>query len=329
MNSQAKLDAKLIANRFARRLAFWRKNPLAFVIEAFNAEENGYPSAWQAEALNNLVAKRKVSVASGHGIGKSRFIAWVTWWIMVCHKRPRKPLKGIITGPAADSVGDVAWQEVKLVQGHIHPWLANKFFVGNDTMYCKEHGQLDNDPWFVSIRTARKDQVAALAGFHGDPCLVIFDEASDVDDGVFETLRGAMSDDNSYAVMTGNPVNLTGYFHKTMTAENSPWHRMWESSAKNLSNVPKSYNYINIRGQVITVNVNGRVNPKYITEMALEFGETSNAYRTRVLGLFPLQASDGIIPVARVHLALQREGTMTGTDWRRLWGVDPADRGPG
>jgi hypothetical protein len=246
---------------------------------------------------------------------------------MVCHKRPGRPLKIVVTGPASDAVTDVAWQELKLVQGHIEPWLSSQFFVGAEYMYCKSHGDNDQDPWFATVRTARPDKPDAMQGFHGDPCGIIIDEASGVEDSIFKVLRGAMSDENNFSVMTGNPTRLEGYFHKTMNAERSPWHRMREGSHMNLTTVPRTYHYWNIQGKKVQLEVCGRVSEQYVEDMKDEFGEDSNTYRVRVLGQDPRQKADGVIDTDHIDAAYAREGRESGSDWQRVWGVDPADQG--
>lgn len=73
------------------------------------------------------------------------------------------------------------------------------------------------EEWFAVARTASKPD--ALQGFHAEHVLYIIDEASGVEDKVFEPILGALSTEGSRLFMAGNPTRLTGFFfdshHKT------------------------------------------------------------------------------------------------------------------
>jgi len=49
----------------------WKYHPDQFVRDVFQV----VPEKWQDEALLNLVANDRVSIKSGHGVGKSCFLA--------------------------------------------------------------------------------------------------------------------------------------------------------------------------------------------------------------------------------------------------------------
>ena len=64
-------------DQVASRIQVWRNDPVLFVKEMFGAE----PDAWQAEALQALVTNDRIAIRSGHGVGKSTFLAWaLIWW---------------------------------------------------------------------------------------------------------------------------------------------------------------------------------------------------------------------------------------------------------
>jgi superfamily II DNA or RNA helicase len=57
----------------------WREDPGLFVRQAFGA----VPEPWQEEALKNLKEHDRLAIKSGHGVGKSTFLAWVIiWWLL-------------------------------------------------------------------------------------------------------------------------------------------------------------------------------------------------------------------------------------------------------
>ena len=63
------------------------------------------------------------------------------------------------------------------------------------------------EEWFAVARTASKPD--ALQGFHAEHVLYIIDEASGVDDTIFEPVLGALSTPGARLLMCGNPTQLT------------------------------------------------------------------------------------------------------------------------
>lgn len=302
-------------------LAYWRSNPLAFVIQACRADKFGYPVDWQASLLNRIHRTHHEAVASGHGVGKSRIEAWVAWWIMICHYQPGKPLKIPVTGPSGSNLADVLWSELELVRGHLHPWLAEHFVQNNEELYAIE----SRSSWFMKLRTARKENPDALQGFHGEPVLYIIDEASGVDDAIFKVARGALTGDDSYGLMCGNPVRLQGYFHRAFHAKTSAWHATHVSCLDQLTTRTQKYFWMDIRGKLHPVEVKGRVTQNYVDDMIGEFGARSPTVKARVLGQFPTTEDDQVVQTEAVNRARNREA-ITG-DWPRVWGVDVAWQG--
>lgn len=57
----------------------YKKNPVLFVKEVLNTQ----PDPWQIEFLNHIAAgNRRISVRSGHGVGKSTASAWAMIWYL-------------------------------------------------------------------------------------------------------------------------------------------------------------------------------------------------------------------------------------------------------
>jgi hypothetical protein len=64
-----------------------------------------------------------------------------------------------------------------------------------------------------------------------------------------------------------------------------------------------------------------QVSKQYIEECKEEYGEDSNTYRVRVLGEFPVEGDDVIIPLHLVESAVTREIEAYGEE---VWGLDVA-----
>ena len=79
-------------------------DPVLFVTSILNAK----PQPWQAEALKAVASHDKVSIASGHGVGKTAFQSWLVLWWLVTHY----PCKVAVTANTAHQLSDVLWTEI-------------------------------------------------------------------------------------------------------------------------------------------------------------------------------------------------------------------------
>ena len=130
---------------------------------------------------------------------------------------------------------------------------------------------------FISARTSRAEQPEALQGIHSDHVMLVADEASGVPEAVFEAAAGSMSGHEAVTILLGNPVRGTGYFYETHNRLRDEWFTLHVNCEKSK-----------------------RVSKEFVREMAIKYGEESNAYRVRVLGEFPLADDDTMIPFAVV-----------------------------
>jgi len=152
---------------------------------------------------------------------------------------------------------------------------------------------------YAVARTARKEKPEAFQGFHSKHMLFIVDEASGVEDIIFEVGEGAMSTAGAKTLMTGNPTRTSGYFYNAFHEQRHLWTTMKVGCADS-----------------------GRVNPRYIEEMKEKYGEISNVFRVRVLGEFPSGDDDSVIPLSIVEEAVDRDIKLVEGDV--VWGLDVA-----
>src|SRR5262245_26429529 len=83
----------------------WRDAPLLYVRQRFGIE----PTTQQAAILDALLPPgAKVSVRSGHGIGKSSSAAWAISWFLETHDYAKVPC----TAPSSHQLRDILWAEL-------------------------------------------------------------------------------------------------------------------------------------------------------------------------------------------------------------------------
>jgi phage terminase large subunit len=201
-------------------------------------------------------AKRRISVESGHGTGKSTTLSWLILWFLFTRKDAQIPC----TAPTSSQLQDILWKEASLWLNRMPDWMKDMYEWSAEYIRIKEH----RDTWFARARTGRKENPEALAGVHGDHILYIADEASGIDDTVFATAEGAFTNQNFLFVMISNHTRIDGYYHESFNKDKANWQNL-------------SFN--GIRSPI--------VDKVYVERIKNKDGEESDEYRIRVLGKSP------------------------------------------
>lgn len=268
----------------------WRNGgPALFAKEALGAN----PTEQQWEASRAIVERRKVSIRSGHGTGKSAFMAWCVLWFITCYF----PCKIPCTAPTSHQLDDILWSE--LAKWHqqykeILPEIATEFQWSSERFYMTDRPQES----FAVARTSRPEKPEALQGFHSENILFLIDEASGVHEKVFEVAEGALSTDGAFVLMAANPTREDGYFHASHHKMRSSWAALhWDGEQSPM------------------------VSAKYIEDMRKKYGADSPIYQVRVRGNFAT-AADGVIPLSLCIDAQNREVSSFKAPIK--WGLDVA-----
>ncbi len=276
-------------NPFVDFVLRYRENPADLVKNVFGAQ----PDPWQEEFLAHIQSgARRISVRAGHGVGKSTACAWAVIW----HLITRYPQKVVCTAPTAPQLYDALFAEIKFWINKLPAYMRQLFEITSDRIVLKSSPEAS----FVSARTSSKEKPEALAGVHSNNVLLIVDEASAVEEAVFESAAGSMSGHNATTVLIGNPTRSSGLFYKTHHELATEWRTMHVSCV-----------------------TSPRVTEDFVKQIKDTYGELSNAFRVRVLGEFPLADDDTLIPAELVDAAMRRD-IVHDTNEPILFGVDPA-----
>jgi len=250
------------------------------------------PDPWQIELLEATLTERLCAVKSGHGIGKSVCCAWLMLHHMLCFY----PQKTVCTAPTAAQLFDALFAELKSQLLRLPPALQQLFEVFSERITLKS----DPSGSFISCRTARKETPEALQGIHSANVLLICDEASSVDNSIFEAAGGSLSTPNSKLIMVGNPTKSEGYFYDAFTKLKDRW---WL--------------------RTVSCENSPRVTPEYISEMSERYGTDSSTYAIRIRGNFAETTEDTILSNSLVESAVTRDVDLSETA-PIVWGLDIA-----
>lgn len=276
-------------NPFIQFITLYRADPVLFVKEVLGVE----PDEWQQDFLNAVASgERKISIRSGHGVGKSTTASWAMLWFLLT----RYPVKVVVTAPTSAQLYDALFAELKRWVKELPQPIQELLDVKQERIELKASAT----EAFISARTSRAEQPEALQGVHSDNVMLVADEASGVPEAVFEAAAGSMSGHNALTILLGNPVRSSGFFFETHNRLKDEW---WTRRVSCLDST--------------------RVSKEYVQDMKSRYGEESNAYRIRVLGEFPRSDDDTIIPMELLESAKHRD-TRAYEDAPIVWGLDVA-----
>jgi hypothetical protein len=246
------------------------------------------PRTWQRKTLEDIkihLANPETryqpyleAVASGHGIGKSALIAMIIEWAMsTC-----EDCKIICTAGTGKQLQTKTVPEVqKWIRMAInsHWWDINAESIRVKDV---EHAQL----WRTDFITWNAKASEPFAGLHnlGKRIVVIFDEASSIDDIIWEVTEGVLTDEDTEIIWIafGNPTRNTGAFYKAITGANR-----WK------------------KRQIDSRTVEG-TNKVLLDAQIAEWGEDSDRARVRIRGEFPRGGSTQFIAGDVVAAARKR-----------------------
>lgn len=279
-------------NFFLTFLKKYRDDPVAFVRDILRST----PDPWQIKLLEAIRdGNRRISVRSGHGVGKSTAASWA----MLHYFLTRYPVKVVVTAPTSAQLFDALYAELRRWVNELPDILKTLIEVKSDRIELKAAPS----EAFISARTSRAETPEALQGIHADNVLLVADEASGIPESVFEAASGSMSGHSATTLLLGNPTRNTGLFYDTHNRLKGEWKTFHVSCVDS-----------------------PRVSEAFVNEMKLRYGEDSPAYHVRVLGNFPPREEDTVIPVELIDSAMNREIKID-ENATAVWGLDVARMG--
>lgn len=171
------------------------------------------PTPQQVMLYSSVAPSRSmVSVASGHGTGKTTAIATIVLWHLLCYPQSIT----LLTANDMAQLKATLWKEIGLAVERIrrgpYGWIAEHVeILANGVMRIVGF----NDTWFVESKTANEKTANKMAGRHGEWLLIIGDEASTLPDAVLTTLRGALTEEHNRMLLTSQPTRNNGFFYRT------------------------------------------------------------------------------------------------------------------
>jgi hypothetical protein len=279
--------------------------------ERFPGFEYG-PDLWACEFLDDLgaeIRERKFdgknavrpirfSTASGHGIGKSTMTGWLVMFIL--DTRPMSKL--VVTANTGEQLRTKTWASVAMWHSKAASAPLWEITTGRGAMSLyrkgdgkpKEERKHINANWRADGLTCRAENSESFQGLHaaGGTACFIFDEASGIDDIIFEARSGAATDGEPMWFDWGNPTRKSGYFYENTVGQYR--HRFNTRSVNSMD-----------------CYIAGGKDKELFKEWIDDYGIDSDFVKVKVLGQFPSAGSLQFISTSEAEMAMNRPVVLT------------------
>lgn len=314
----------------------WNKsikdNPLAFVMYVFPWGVKGTPlehfpgpRKWQREVLQDITNQiavnnakplneqtkqidfetLRLAVSSGRGIGKSALVSWLVIWML----STRIGSTTIISANSENQLRSITWAEITkwLAMSLNSHWFEVSATRVAPAKWITELVEQDLKKgtryWGVEGRLWSAENPDAYAGVHNfDGVMVIFDEASGIDDAIWSVTGGFFTENtpNRFWLAFSNPRRNTGYFYECFNSKRDFWQTKMVD-ARTVEGTDKA-----VYEQIIA-----------------EYGADSSQAHVEVYGWFPNAGDDQFISSLIVDEAMKRP-RYKDLSAPIIIGVDPA-----
>lgn len=298
------------AKAFADWLVSYQRRPWDWVLACYpwgtGALKGKAPELWQRDYLMALQAKLlalperdvqpnavlRTAVAAGNGVGKSGLVAWLIHWFVSCYPHGQ----AVVTAGTEGQLDTKTWRE--LAKWHA---LASNAWQVEWTATRYRHKDAP-ELWFAAKVAWSAHHPQAFAGTHEDAVLIVFDEASAIDQVIWDTVEGALTTGRCIFAAFGNPSDREGGFWQ---AFNGPAAAQWSQ--------------MRVDARAVSF-----ANHSELESWIKTWGADSDFVRVHVYGQFPKQSASSFIDSGVVREAQERK-----TDIRnipaalpRIMGVD-------
>jgi hypothetical protein len=284
-----------------------KDNPLAFVMFAFPWGQPGTPlehfkgpRKWQREVLTHIADhitqnKGKLdfntlrhAVSSGRGIGKSALVSWITIWMLTT----RIGSTTIISANSESQLRSVTWAEITkwlamALNSHWFEVSATRLMPAKWLTELVERDlKKGTRYWGVEGRLWSAENPDAYAGVHNfDGVLVVFDEASGIDDSIWAVTSGFFTENtpNRFWMAFSNPRRNTGYFYEAFNSKREFWTT-----------------------KVVDARTVEGTDKQVYQQIIDEYGADSSQAHVEVYGQFPSEGDDQFISASLVDEAMKR-----------------------
>jgi phage terminase large subunit len=251
------------------------------------------PWSLQAEMLRSVWAHPRTAARSGNGPGKTAIaFGGIAPAFLMAHTNSVV----VTTAPTWRQVKQLGWREFRRSWGVMRRRMATQPELREVPIpACLTTSVELGEQWHAFGMSTNEPE--SFAGIHAENVLLIVDEASGVDERIFDAGEGFLTTEGSRVLLVGNPTKPAGQFYRAFTSEKASWNTIHISA----------FDTPNFTGERVDPSIAAKlVKPEWVEDKQRRWGEDSPLYHVRVLGNFPEQTDDTIISLVSVENAQQR-----------------------
>jgi phage terminase large subunit len=262
----------------------------------------------QHEILQSVAAHQRTAVKACHASGKTFTAAEaVLWWIT-----SRQEAVAVTTAPTWTQVERVLWGEIRSAVYRA------KIAYPKPTATSLQLG-----PGRYAIGLSTNEGIR-FQGFHGS-VLIVLDEAPGILPEIWEAIEGIRAGGDVRVLALGNPTISSGPFYEAFSSNREGWNLITISA----------FDTPNLKGLTLETllalpekELDQNSHPylttrRWVREKYFEWGPGHPLWESRVLGNFPQESEDALLPLTWLEQAKLREDG----DGELCAGIDVA--GPG
>jgi len=261
-----------LTTKTATLLNIWRKDPLLAMKQLYGVTPDDQQAAFILKAVKQGC---RIAVKSAQGAGKTSTLVWLSFYFLLTLDDCRI----LITSPSANQLHRVFHAEALKWHDKM-PTIFKEFFEITQSRISIKGKAFQK----ADLVTASAENQENLAGGHSENYIILADEASAIEEPVFDVLQGTLgTGGGGRFIMTANPVRNSGRFYEIFSMQKKIWQTL-------------TFDAFN----------SGQINSSWIEEMADFYGVDSDRYKVRVLAQFPRVSEEQFIPTDLVEAAMRR-----------------------
>lgn len=235
----------------------------------------------------------RVAVKSGQGCGKTAALTWLTMYFLLTLEDCRI----LITAPSAQQLNRVFHSEFLKHYARLPDIFKGFFDIKKESIHIK-----GKEYQMASLVTGNPSNIEGLQGGHATNYIIMGDEASGLEELVFDTLLGTLGTGDGKFILTSNPVRNSGRFYEIFASENPRWNRITFSGLNS-----------------------AQISKGWLEDMESMYDKLDDNYQMRVLGNFGRFGEQQFIPSSLVENCTKTyHDYKTYSNYPRIAGVDVA-----
>lgn len=291
---------------------------------------------YQRTVIRAVQAHERVAISACHDLGKSYLMARIVIWLATCFPRS----KILTTAPTYNQVKNILWSEIRAAHSK------SKFPLGGKLNLTDWQLSKDGD-WFAIGFSPRNEVTggqgqgtqSSFQGFHAPTIMVVFDEATGIQHGIWNMAEGILTSQDVRFVAIGNPTSRNSEFYNCFRSR--AWHKIYLSCfdspnliANGVTTMRELENEVRLveslpdseaqeRMQMYEAPRPYLISLKWVVASIIKWGFKHPLTVSKIFGKFPEEGDDTLITLNDVEDSQRRTYTPVATD-RKIIGIDVA-----